>query len=353
MSRKPDQLEPSPSDEILRLIRGTRVAEALYVVTELGIADLLKDGPRTPEDLARKSNTDPEALYRLLRALASVGLFVHNDDGTFALTEVGATLRADLPDSLRPAVLMFLGDEFRKAWRDLGHSVRTGETAFDHAFGMSDWEYRAKHGDQGKKFNAVMARQARLVGAAIASIYPFERVGTVVDVGGGNGSLMITLLKANPNLNGVIYDLAYAAEDARVRILEEGLSLRCEVVVGDALNSVPSGGDVYILSRIIHDWNDEKSIRILTNCNRAMTMESKLLLIERVVPYKLQKSELLEQIFFIDLNMMVMNGGRERTEEEYRSLLEASGFNLDRILQTRLCPNIIEGTKIVRTPTLS
>ncbi len=341
----------SPTEKMQGLVRGMRVAEAIRVATELGIPDLLKDGPKTAEDLAKSSGTDARSLYRLLRALSSVGLFVLNENGFFALTELGATLRSDLEDSLRSSVLMFLSDECIKAWKDLVYSIKTGETAFDHVFGMSDWEYRAKHKEQGSIFNAVMSRQAKVTGKLIAENYSFSNISSIVDVGGGDGSLMISLLKAvDPHLKGVIYDLTHAAEEAKVQVSKAGLSSRCQVLSGDALNSAPAGGDAYLLSRVIHDWNDEKSIRILRNCNKAMGVGGRILLIERVVPSsstkEIEKSQDLETIFFIDLNMMVMNGGRERTEEEYKSLFEASGFELEKVTPMISGQDIIEGVKV-------
>jgi predicted transcriptional regulator/ubiquinone/menaquinone biosynthesis C-methylase UbiE len=337
----------TPSEEMLNLFQSRRTTQGIYVVTQLGIPDMLKDGPRTVDDLAKESKTNTGSLSRLIRALASVGVFSQDEDGLISLTELGETLRSDVEDSLRSHVLMVMSDEFDRALRDLIHSIKTGETAFDHVYGMTDWEYRAKHKESGTIFNLNMARQARTVAKMLVESYSFANMNTIVDVGGGDGSLLIGILNANPNLQGIVYDLPQTGEDARTKISLAGLASRCKVLEGDALKSVPSGADAYILSRVIHDWNDAKSIQILTNCNKAMSEGGKILLLERVVPQTrtIERYEALKTVFFSDLTMMVMNGGRERSEDEFRSLFEASGFKLSQVKPIASGTNIIEGIK--------
>ena len=340
----------TPSEEMANLFLTRRAAQGIYVIAQLGVPDLLKGRPKKVDALAKESGTDERSLYRLIRALASFGIFSQSDEGLISLTELGETLRSDSEDSVRPYVLMIMSDEFEGAYRDLIHTIKTGERAFDHVYGMTDWEYRAKHKESGTIFNLNMARYARRLAIMLLESYSFADYNTIVDIGGGDGSLLIGILNANPNLQGIVYDLPQTGEEAKTRISQAGLASRCKFLEGDALKSVPSGGDAYILSRVIHDWNDEKSIQILKNCHGAMSPGGKILLLERVVPKtkKIERSEELKTIFFSDLTMMVMNGGRERSEDEFRTLFEVSGFRLTQVKPMPSGTNIIEGVKSLK-----
>jgi ubiquinone/menaquinone biosynthesis C-methylase UbiE len=265
-----------------------------------------------------------------MRALASVGIFAEDERGRFALTPLAATLRADVPGSLQAWVNMQSGDEQYRAWGDLLHSVTTGETAFNHVFGMSVWEYRARNPEQAKSFDDAMANQTSMYNTAIMSSYTFSGFEKIVDVGGGDGSLLTTILKANAGLKGVVFDLPHVAEKAKQRIDKAGLTERCQVIAGDVFASVPDGGDAYILSRMIQSWDDTRAIEILKNCGRAMAPSGRVLVIEGVIHSGNEPD--INKIF--DLTMMVLSGGRQRTTIEYQKLMEAAGLTLSQIIPT-------------------
>jgi hypothetical protein len=330
---------------MLQLISGFWVSRALYVAAKLDIADLLAEGPKGSEELAKATGTHAPSLYRVLRALASVGVFAQEEQGRFALTPLGATLRTDVPGSLRAWATVQLGDEHYQAWGELMHSVQTGEIAFDQVFGIGVWQHRAQHPAHAQLFDAAMANFIGVVNAAVLASYPFATIEKIVDVGGGDGSLLVALLQAHPRMQGVLFDLPHVAEKATQRISAAGLAGRCEIIAGDGFASVPSGGDAYVLSRVIHDWDDEHSVAILKNCHRAMTDQSRLLLIERVLPSRVEPSSVAQALVLSDLNMMVMNGGRERMEAEYHTLCTAAGLRVVQILPTQSPMSVIEAVR--------
>ncbi len=342
---QPVNAEIPPPVAMLQLIGGFWVSRALYIAAKLGIADLVQDQSRTATELAAATGTHPSSLYRVLRALASVGVFAEDEHGRFALTPLATTLRSDVPGSLRAWAIVQLGGEHYQAWGELMHSVRTGEIAFDHVFGTGVWQYRAQHPEHAKHFDEAMANMIGVYNVAVLASYPFSTIEHVVDVGGGDGSLLITLLQANPTMKGVLFDLPHVTEKAKQRIADARLTERCKVVAGDALTSAPSGGDAYILSRVIHDWDDDHAVTILTNCHRVMTDQGKLLLIERVLPVRVESSSAARALVLSDLNMMVMNGGRERMEAEYRALFEAASFRLTNVTPTPSAMSVIEGVR--------
>lgn len=331
-----------PTIAMLQLISGFWISRAIYIAAKLGIADYLKDGHQTADELATATGTHAPSLYRVMRALASVGVFTEDEGGGFALTPLSETLRSDAPGSLRAFATTELGEVHYPAWGDLLHSVKTGEIAFDHHFGVPVWEYFAQHPENAKTFADSMTGMTLAINAAVLSGYDFSGIEQIVDVGGGHGSLIAAILKANPQMRGVLFDAPPVIEGARPRLEAEGLSARCQAVAGDFFESVPEGGDAYILKWIIHDWDEERATRILRNCHRAMKEHGKLLLVEAVVPTG------SEPHFskFIDLNMLVMTGGRERTEDEYRKLFESSGFRLTRIVPTDSPMSVIEGERV-------
>jgi O-methyltransferase domain len=268
-------------------------------------------------------------------------VFAEDEHGRFALTPLAATLRTDAPGSLRAFAIAELGEDHYPARGEVLHSVKTGEIAFNHLFGMDVWQYRAQHPEDGRIFDEAMASFSSVVNAAIVAGYDFSSLGTIVDGGGGDGSLIASILKANPGMKGVLFDLPHVVAGARRRIEAEGLAERCGVVAGDAFTSVLSGSDAYLLKWIIHDWDDERSVAILKNCYRAMAAHGKVLLIEAVIP----RGNAPSFHKFMDLNMLVMTGGRERSEAEYRVLLEATGFRLTQIIPTQSEMSVIEGAR--------
>ena len=337
----PSNADVPPSVAMLQMISGFWISRAIYIAAKLGIADQLRDGPKTVDELAAATATHAPSLYRVLRALASVGVFSEDKKRGFALTSLAETLRTDAPDSLRAFATVELGEEHYPAWGELLHNVRTGEIAFDRAFGMPVWKFFEQNPENAKTFNDAMTGFTLAVNDAVLSSYDFSSIGKIVDVGGGHGSLIASILKTNPKMRGVLFDAPPVIEGARHRLKDEGLAERCEATAGDFFDSVPSGGDAYIVKWIIHDWDDEQSVTILKNCHRAMTKYGRLLLVEAVVPHG------SEPHFskYMDLNMLIMTGGRERTEDEYRTLLEASGFKLTKIVPTKSPMSIIEGNR--------
>ena len=337
---KPKEIPPPIA--MLHLISGFWISRCIYVAAKLGIPDLLQDGPKAAEELATKTETHAPSLFRLLRALAAVDILTQSKDGRFGNTPVSETLRTDIPGSLRAFAMTELGEEHYPAWGELLHSVRTGEIAFDKAFGEPVWEFFGKHPENARIFNDAMTGMTAQAEQALHAAYDFAGVNTIVDIGGGHGGLITSILKRNPQMRGILFDSAQVIEGAQPAIQSSGVGDRCQLVGGDFFQSVPAGGDAMILKWIIHDWNDEQSIRILKNCHRALPDKGKLILVEAVVP---AGSE-LHFSKFMDLNMLVMTGGRERTEEEFRELYEASGFRLTQVVPTESPFSVIEGVRI-------
>jgi O-methyltransferase domain/Dimerisation domain len=338
--------ELSPSAAMLQIITDFRVSRATYVAAKLGIPDLLKDGPKSGEELARLTDTHAPSLYRIMRALASAKIFGQDEQGRFTLTPVAATLRSDVPNSLRALAIANLGEERYRAWGGLMHSVRTGEIAFNQVFGMGLWEYYAQHPEQAKLFDESMANLIAATNAAVLASYPFSTIDKLVDVTGGNGSFIVSALHANPGMKGVVFDLPHVAEQARKRIADAGLAERCEIIGGDIFASVAEGGTAYILSQVIHDWDDDRTIAIFKNCRRAMKDKAKLLLVERILPARAEQSVALQRAFMLDVHMMAMTGGRERTEAEYHALLDAAGLRVTKVVPTQSEMSVVECVRV-------
>ena len=326
---------------MLQMIQGFWVSRAVYVAAKLGIPDLLKDGAKSSEELAEATRTHAPSLYRVLRALDSVGVFQEQDGRRFSLTPLGATLRSDVHGSLRFFAIEELGENHYPAWEKMLHSASTGATAFNHVFGASKWEYMTQHPDEARIFDQAMGSFSSVVAEAIVGAYDFSASEVVVDVGGGDGRLLAAILKANAQARGVLADVPHVAEGARRRFETEGLSDRCEVAGVDFFDSVP-GADTYVLKWIIHDWDDARSKAILTNCRKALAPGGKVLLIEAV----LLPGRASAFSKFMDLNMLVMTGGRERTEGEYRVLLASAGLRLTKIVPTQTEMSIIEAVPV-------
>lgn len=326
---------------MLQLLQGFWASRAVYAAAKLGIADLLKDGPKSSDDLAALTGTHPPSLYRLMRALSSIEVFSEDDQKCFALTPLGSTLRSDVPGSLRYVAIEEMGENHYPAWEKLLHSLKTGAIAFDHVYGKSKWQYMGEHPEEARIFDQAMASFSGIIAAAVTEAYDFSSSGVVADIGGGNGSLLAAVLKSAPQTRGILFDVPHVSETARPRLASEGLADRCEVVGGDFFKSVPRA-DLYTLRWIIHDWNDEQSAAILRNCRDAMTPGGKVLLIEAVV----QPGPATAFSKFMDLNMLVMTGGRERTAGEYRDLFHAAGLKMTRIIPTHTEMSVIEAVSL-------
>jgi O-methyltransferase domain/Dimerisation domain len=330
-----------PQFAMLQMIIGFWVSRAIYVAAKLGLADLVKDSPKTADELARLTGTHSPSLYRALRALASVGVFTDDGRGHFAQTPLSETLRSDTPGSLRALAIVELGQEHYPAWGNLMHSVKTGEIAFDNLFKQNVWEYYARNPEDGSNFNESMKGLTEMVNVAVLEAYDFSGVDKLVDIAGGTGGLIGAILAAHPRMRGVLFDLPHVIAEAGPLLDAAGVRDRCETSTGDFFRSVPEGGDAYVMKWIIHDWPDEKSTAILKNIHRAMDKNGKLLLIEMAVSEGNQP----DMSKFIDLDMMVMTGGRERTEAEFNSLLAASGFKLTRVIRTTSPFCVIEAVR--------
>jgi hypothetical protein len=321
-----------------RMMTGYWVSKALNVAAELGVADLLRDGPRISDELAAACGAHPPTLYRLLRALASVGVFAEGEGRRFALTPLAELLRSDVPGSMRALARMYGSEQYR-AWGDLLDGVRTGEPAFDRVFGASFFDYLAGSPGSGAIFNEAMTGWTAQVADAVVAAYEFAGTRTVLDVGGGHGLLLATILQVYPAMHGVLFERPDVIVGGLPLLEAAGVADRCGVVGGDFFASVPDGGDVYILAQILHDWDDERCRVILGNCRRAMGPDGKLLVVEQVLP------PANEAAFakWLDLHMLVLLAGRERTEAEYRVLLAAAGFALTKVIPTRSGASIVEG----------
>jgi hypothetical protein len=328
-------------EQMLQMMSGLWVTRGIYVAAKLGIADLLKDGPKTAEQLAVATDTNADALYRVLRMLGSTGIFSETEDKRFSLTPLSETLLSDIPGSLRPGAIAELGEIHYDAWGNIMHSVKTGGIAFDDHFGMDVWEYFRKDTAKAENFNRYMAGSSEPLNRAISTGYDFSGFEKIVDVGGGLGGMISAILIQNPHLRGVIFDSPAVVEQSREFLAERGLTDRCEAIGGDFFESVPPGGDVYTMRWILHDWEDERALTILRNVHKVLPQNGKLLLAESVVPAG------AEPHFskFFDLIMMTMTGGRERTEKEWTELLDKAGFKIDRIIPTETFLSIIEATR--------
>jgi len=330
----PPAATPSPvalSAQVHELFLGYQRTALLYVAAELGLADHLVDGPRPVEGLAAATHTHAPSLTRVLRALASLGVFAEQADGRFALTPLAQPLRSGVPGSLR-AMMIAHGKDLYPVWGALLVSVQTGAPAFDKVYGMPNWEYRRRHPEVNARFNAFMSDMVSRRAAAVAATYPFPDTGVVVDVGGGDGTLLAAILATRPYLCGVLFDQPHVVAEAGPRLTAAGVADRVNVVGGDFFVDVPAGGDSYILSAVLHDWGDDRAIAILAQCRRAIGFDAKLLVVEQVLPPDNDPS--LAKLS--DINMLVTNaGGRERSEDEWRALLHAGGFDLtDRLATT-------------------
>jgi hypothetical protein len=330
--------EPSPQDQVVQLASGYWYTQAIYVAAKLGIADELRDGPRPADDLARATETDPNALYRLLRALASLGIFTALESRQFALTPMAECLRSGVPGSVRSLILM-RGEWQYEAWGQLLYSIRTGRSAFEHIHGQPLFEYLAANPERGKLFDEAMTGVHGRETAAMLDAYAFSGIDLLADVGGGNGEVITSVLGRYPALRGILFDRPAVIARAGHNLAAAGVADRCVALPGDFFQCVPGGADAYLMRHIIHDWNDEQSVTIMRNCRAAMNERGKLLVVEGIVPPGNGSSASK----FFDLSMMVLPGGMERTEAEYRRLFEASGFRLARIVPTKSWISVLEG----------
>ncbi len=326
-------------DDVARLLAlqdGYVIGRGVHLAAELGLADLMANGPRAVTDLATATNTDPTALHRLLRTLAGSGIFTQPTPGCFALTPMGHHLRSDDPHSVRSYLRW--GEFLATTFDAIEHSVRTGRAAFDHVHGASLFEFLRADPDRATMFRTAMGELSTVEDEAVATAYDFTTARTVVDIGGGSGTFLCTILYANPTTTGVLFDQPAVAEAARTTIDTAGLADRCTATAGDFFHRIVPGGDVYLLKSVIHDWPDDQATTILTNCRAAMREDARLLLVERVVP----EDDDPHPSKPMDLAMLILLGGGERTSNEYETLLAGAGFRVTRTVRTASASSIIE-----------
>ena len=328
-----------PALALRRLVNGYQVSRAIQVAAVLGIADRLSEEPRSAAELAVQVGADSDALYRLLRALSSVDVLQEEPDHRFRLTELGECLRSDAPEPNADWAI-FVGQPYHwQAWGDLLHSIETGENAFRHVHGTDPWTFRSQRPELSSAFDRAMAANARQTSSSLLSGFDFSRFDAIVDVGGGNGALLAAILQSHSQSRGIVFDQPHVVAHAGQVLDLAGVAERCEIVGGSFFESVPAGGSAYLLKSIIHDWEDDEAKAILATCRRAMDGGAALLVIER----DLGNPNSDPDAKFSDLNMLVNPGGRERSEAEYRVLLEAAGFRFIGFTPTGSGIGVFEG----------
>jgi len=315
---------------LARLMDGYLTTQLLYVAARLGVADALAAGPRTGPEIAAAVGADPDRLTRMLRGLALDDVLAEYEDGRFALTPVGECLREGVPGSLRGQVLV-RGDVYWEAAAGLLQAATDGGTALEHVHGARFFDYLAAEPERAAAFQASMAHRSEREAADVVAAYDFGGIGRLVDVGGGSGVLLEAILRATPALHGILFDRPDAVERAQRRLAAAGVDSRCECVAGDFFAAVPPGADAYLLSRVIHDWDDADAHCILARCREAMPPHARLLLVEAILPERARDGP---EAVRMDVHMLMLLGARERTEDEYRRLLAGAGFALRRVVPT-------------------
>jgi hypothetical protein len=321
------------------VINGYKATQAIYVVAKLGIADHLMHGPRSAEELAKEVGANPKALYRVMRYLAALDVFTQDKSRRFGLAPSSELLLTNNPESARYNAI-FQGEENYKATGDLLHTVRTGETAFNHLYGKGHFDWMAENRDASAIFNKAMAQSLRRLENPVES-YDFSGKRLIVDVGGGRGDLISSVLARNPGMEGVLFDLPQGSAEAQSLLESKGLGERCQIKTGSFFDSIPSGGDVYVLSRILHDWPDDKVATILANCRKAIKGNGTLLIRDNALS---DEAEVLPTE--LDLTMLIMTGGVERTEAEWKNLLHSAGFALTRVYKKKGQSDLVEAKPV-------
>lgn len=335
-------VEPSPQAVLLRMADGHMEAKALQVAAQLGIADLIAENPKTADQLAKIVGVHADPLYRVLRALASVGIFKESSDSHFGNTPLSEAIRADVPGSVRDSVIMRPMDAFLLAWSRLMDVVRTGKPSFKDVNGCEQWEYFRRHPDIGEIFNKGISARTSQVTSALLQSYDFSQFETLIDVGGGLGTVLAAILNEFPHLHGCLYEQSSAIEGARSFLEAQGVISRCKLVAGDFFESVPKDFDVYLMKSILHDWDDEEALAILKNCRASMNKNGRLLIVDAVI----SRDNAPHPAKWKDLMMMVVYGSKERTEREFQKLLADAGFKLKQVTALPLPDALIEAVPV-------
>jgi len=330
--------EVAASQLVFQLATGYIASSALYVAVKLRIADSLADGPRSVSDLAAAAGANEDAVYRVLRTLSSLGVFEEVGPGTFANSLASTTMRSSVPGSTHPMTL-WMADPFHfRVYADLMHSVQTGQPAAEKTVGMPVFEYFQRHQDLSEVFNDAMTAFSAFVIPAALEAYDFTGIRLLVDVAGGHGQVLTSILQKHPQMRGVLFDLEHVIAGAIPRLEQAGVSDRCTTATGDFFKAVPEGGDAYIMKHIIHDWDDERALKILANIKKAMQPGGRIILLDSV----LASSNEPDFGKLIDLEMLVMPGGRERTADEFRALFHRAGLTVTKIVPTKSPLSLIE-----------
>ena len=322
--------QPPPPVQMMQMITGFWTSCCVYSAAKLNIADHLKEKPQTAEQLAEATHCHASSLYRVLRALSSVGVFKENERNQFELTQLGETLQSDVPGSMKAMAIAQLGDHFN-AWGNLVYSIKTSNTSFDNIEGMSVWKYYETHPDEGVNFMKAMTGVTNAVIMNVLPFYDFSTFKTIVDVGGGNGALLMAVLNKAPDARGIVFDEEYVVNETEKELLAKSFDKRCRVQAGTFFDFIPGDADAYLMKMVLHDWNDEQCLQILNNCSKAMKPGCKLLVIEAVIP----EGNVPHPGKFMDINMLAMTGGRERTEKEFSILFANAGLKLSKIIPTQ------------------
>jgi hypothetical protein len=334
----PEKAEAQPPQaQLIHMATAHWVSRFVYAAAEMNLADQLSEGPRTAEELAQSDASHAPSLYRLMRTLASLGLFSEDSSRRFSLTPLGAALKTGTPG--RASVLTLAGELFTRSLEQLPYSAQTGKSAFEKVFGGSFFNYLAEHPADASLFSQTMVGIHGPEPAAVAAAYDFSRLGTVIDVGGATGNILAAILSHHPEPRGILFDLPHVVSDAPALIQARGVADRITIEAGSFFDRVPVGGDAYLLSHIIHDWSEDKCLTILGNCRRAMKSDSRLLIIETVIapgdtPHLGKMLDMVMLAFF--------TGAQERTEPEYRALLDKAGFRLARVVPTQSAVSVVE-----------
>jgi O-methyltransferase domain len=330
--------QSAPHRELIAIAAGIWKARALYAAAQLGLADLIGGGTATAQELARKTGTHQPSLVRLMRALGSFGIVTEPEPLHYRLTQLGLALRRTAPASAHAAILTLAGDWQWRAWEHMLHSVRTGEPAMRAAFGNDLFDYLDAHPDSADRFNAAMVGIHGGDGLDILAAYDFSGLRSIADIGGGTGVLLTTILQSNPHLRGLLFEQAQTLPEAKSLIADRGLASRCEALAGDFFRAIPPGHDAYILSHVLHDWTDTQALAILRNCREAIVARGRLLIVEAVLP----AGDTPHPGKMMDLLMLTVTGGLERTKQEYAELLAQAGFHVTRVIPLASDQSIVE-----------
>jgi hypothetical protein len=324
---------------------GYRASQLVLLAVRLKVADYLASGPQSADDLAAMTGTLRDPLRRVLRGMAGLGLLEELDDGRFQLTELAQPLRTDHPQSVAPSVLFTASQENTRAWAELEHTLHAGVSGFEHAFGMPRFEYLRTHPEWANIFQSQMTLQMQQVARAVVAAYDFSSARTIVDLGGGHGHLLATILEAHTSLRGVLFDVPEVVTAAEESLRRAGVLDRCRLEGGDFFQAVPGDADLYLLSWILHDWPDDHAKRILRTCSTCIRPGSRILLIERVLPERAGPGGSVRDGLLGDVHMLAVLSGRERTQREFANLLDESGFSLQRVLPTDSPRAILEAVR--------